>query len=793
MRLQLILKPLALPEFIFMRFRTVAILTNLAFVVENLLYGAIASPILASAPIAQQFAQANTISRSFNDVQGHWAESFIEALHTRGLIQGFPDGNFRPDAPLTRADFAAMIQSSFQNSRFPLGIVRGDPDQYITRAQALVLLVEGLNLSVQSVSANTLDNYFQDAAQILKSDRDRIAAAVENRLIVNYPDVRVLNPNRIATRAEITAFIYQALVKNGDLSPGGAGNNPASNSTSSLSTSQLPPQVINNQPALTSAIAAQNEEYTLGAGDRIRFDIVNVPEYSGEYQILVNGTLNLPLIGGVSVAGMTLRQAGSVIASLYSRTIRNPQLTVSLLTPRPVQIAIAGEVNRPGSYNISLTGTSDKGGGQLPTLTQAIKTAGGITQAANLRQVFVRRPQKFHQEQVIAVDLWALIKDGDLRQDLTLRDGDSIFIPTANDPNLAEASQLAAASFAADKTQPLSIAVVGEVAHPGSYVVKPNETGERPTLTQALQTAGGVTQAGDIHLIQVHRPTKNGSEQIINVDLWQLFKAGDLRQNLILEQGDTIFIPTANEVNIAQANQLAATNIAADKTQSLNVAVVGEVARPGPYTVKPDDKGGLPTLTKAIQTAGGITQLADIRQIEVHRPTRTGTEQVFSLNLWQLLQAGDLRQYLALQEGDTIVIPTATALNPQEVAQLATASFSPNSIKVNVVGEVNKVGTVEVPPNTPLNQALLAAGGFTNRAKKGVVDLIRLNPDGTVSKRNINIDFAQGISDRNNPVLRNNDVVVVNRSSAAQITDSLGAILNPLASIFSISSFFKIF
>ena len=487
-------------------------------------------------------------------------------------------------------------------------------------------------------------------------------------------------------------------------------------------------------------------------------------------------------------------QAGGVISTAYSRLIRDPQVTVSLVNLRPVQIAIAGEVNRPGSYTVSLaSGTENKNTIQFPKLTQAIKNAGGFTQAANLRQVLVRRPQKFGPEQIIPVDLWALLQAGDLSQDMTLRDGDTIFIPTANNLNLAESPQLAAASFAADKSQSITVAVVGEVARPGSYVVKPNETGDRPTLTIALQNAGGVTQAADVRFIQVRRPTKTGTDQIINVDLWQLLQAGDLRQNLILEQGDTIFIPTASEVNLAQANQLAATNIAADKTQPLSVAIVGEVLRPGPYTIKADEKGSLPTLTKAIQTAGGITQTADIRQIQLRRPTRNGTEQIFNLNLWQLLQAGDLRQDMALQQGDTIVIPTATALNPAEATQLAAASFSPNIIKVNVVGEVTKPGIVEVAPNTPLNQALLAAGGFNNRARKATVDLIRLNPDGTVYKRSLDVDFAKGINDKNNPSLRQNDVIVVGRSGLTQVSDTLGNILSPIGGIFSLFNFFRIF
>jgi polysaccharide export outer membrane protein len=131
-------------------------------------------------------------------------------------------------------------------------------------------------------------------------------------------------------------------------------------------------------------------------------------------------------------------------------------------------------------------------------------------------------------------------------------------------------------------------------------------------------------------------------------------------------------------------------------------------------------------------------------------------------------------------------VPTAVGLTPAETAQLATASFSPNSIRVNVVGEVTRAGVVEVPPNTPLNQAILAAGGFNNRARRNNVDLVRLNTDGTVTRRSIAINFANGVNDQNNPMLQNNDVIIVNRSGLASVGDTLGSILNPLSGIFSI-------
>ncbi|OKH38494.1 hypothetical protein NIES2119_10415 [[Phormidium ambiguum] IAM M-71] len=655
----------------------------------------------------------------------------------------------------------------------------------------------------------------------------------------------------------------------------------------------------------------------MGAGDRIGLDIFNVPEYSREYQILVNGTVNLALIGSVSLKGLTLQQASNLISSQYARFLRRPIVTVNLVAARPVQVAIAGEVIRSGSYSIPLTGAGGAGAGfQLPTLSQALTLAGGITQSANLRQVRLLRPGFG----TINLNVLGLVTRGELCEDITLRDGDSIFIPTSTSINLTTAQDIATSNIAPTQNVPLNILVAGEVLRPGPVIVQPDQTGALPTVSRAIQVAGGVTQAADLSQVRLRRFTRGGREQIIGVNLNQVLQGGDRRQDLILQQGDTIVIPTAATINpnqsfsitnstlaptqnqpinivvvgevtrpgpytvqpsqtgspptlsralqaagginqtaditqvqlrritrdgstqtttinlqqllqggdrrqdiflqegdsivvptateplpVAQSLEIVSSSIAADPSQPLNVAVVGEVSRPGTYTIQPfrpapgvqgalPSFAGLPTLSQAIQQAGGITQLADIRRIEVRRNTRLGTQQILVSNFWQLLQSGDRSQDLILQQGDTIFVPTAQDVDPSEAPQIAASSLSPATIRVNVVGEVIRPGITQIPPNTSLNQALLAAGGFNpTRAKKSVVELLRLNPNGTVTKRNITINFSRGINEEANPILRDNDVIIVRRSVSAEITDGLRTWLDPISNFFSIFNLIRIF
>jgi polysaccharide export outer membrane protein len=423
--------------------------------------------------------------------------------------------------------------------------------------------------------------------------------------------------------------------------------------------------------------------YTLGAGDRLQVSVFNVPEYSGEYQVLVDGTLNLPIVGSLNVADLTITQTTELISRQYAPFLRRPIVTVSLIAPRPLEIAIAGEVRSPGSYLVEVAG-----GQQFPTVTQAVQLAGGITRAAQVRQVQLRRFYQ-GQEQRYNIDLWRLLQNADLAQDLTLRDGDTLYIPRTNEINPLETRVLADSSFAGEE-QSIEVAVVGGGNSPGGHSLQEG----------AVERAAGEGLTGQ------------GGQRV----------------------------------------------------------------------------------TGAIASAGGITPLANIRNVELRRTTRDGTTQTLEVNLWDLLQSGNVRQDVLLQEGDTIFVPTASDINPSEINDIASATFSPETIQVNVVGEVNNPGAVAVPPNTPLNQAILNAGGFNNRrANQNEVTLVRLNPNGTATKRRIDIDFERGINEAGNPPLRNNDVVVVGRSGLTQVSDGLGTLLAPVTGAFSIFRIFGAF
>jgi len=211
-----------------------------AFLALGLTTAAVA-PLVSLAP-----AFAQTIN--YSDVPSdYWAKDFITEIVKMGIMEGFPEGTFRPDGPVTRAQFAAMLRrananywekpninksvtftdvstsywaANAINSVIRTGFMRGypgnifRPELNIPREQVFVFLANGLGYSSPQEPSSVLSIY-DDASSISDYALAPIAAATANQLVVNYPNTARLNPTGNATRAEVAAAIYQALVRDG--------------------------------------------------------------------------------------------------------------------------------------------------------------------------------------------------------------------------------------------------------------------------------------------------------------------------------------------------------------------------------------------------------------------------------------------------------------------------------------------------------------------------------------------------------------------------------------------------
>lgn len=185
---------------------------------------------------------------SFPDIKNHWARTFIEGLAERKILNGYPDGRFRPDNSVTRAEFAAIVTTAFSriphrreytpfadvpNNHWALSAIKKSyetvfitgfpnhqfrPSNRITRANALISIISGLGLpgKVDTDLLSFLPEIYRDYNQIPEYAKLGMAISTKAKLVASYPDITLLNPSLAATRADIAAFVYQALLYLGE-------------------------------------------------------------------------------------------------------------------------------------------------------------------------------------------------------------------------------------------------------------------------------------------------------------------------------------------------------------------------------------------------------------------------------------------------------------------------------------------------------------------------------------------------------------------------------------------------
>ncbi|KHG39650.1 MAG: S-layer homology domain-containing protein [Aphanizomenon flos-aquae KM1D3_PB] len=186
------------------------------------------------------------IQISFSDIsKNYWAKEYISELAAMEVIGGFPDGTFRPNAPVTRAELAALLQKVFIKSKVREAINFKDvpkrywaydairetyemgfftilnsknfnPTQKLNRLDVLITLAKGLNYKFTGSTENILAVY-SDASSIRNEHRNFIAALTENNVITNYPNKKLLNSKKVATRADVCALLYRAMVSAGEV------------------------------------------------------------------------------------------------------------------------------------------------------------------------------------------------------------------------------------------------------------------------------------------------------------------------------------------------------------------------------------------------------------------------------------------------------------------------------------------------------------------------------------------------------------------------------------------------
>jgi polysaccharide export outer membrane protein len=229
-------------------------------------------------------------------------------------------------------------------------------------------------------------------------------------------------------------------------------------------------------------------------------------------------------------------------------------------------------------------------------------------------------------------------------------------------------------------------------------------------------------------------------------------------------------------------------------SRPVKVTVTGEVERPGVFSLPTQSAAGWPTLVDVVQKAGGVTASGDLSRIEVLRPSARpgGPMQRYQFDYLTVLREGGHAPNPLIYDGDSVRLYQSESFDNADLITTAASNFAPDTIRVNVIGEVAKPGIQQVPSNAPLSQAIFASGGITRRGSISTVELVRVDGDGEPTVTVMSFDPSAVLSSPTNPPLRQNDVIVVNRSTLARVTDGLTDAFSPLTPIVNAASIFRI-
>jgi protein involved in polysaccharide export with SLBB domain len=451
-----------------------------------------------------------------------------------------------------------------------------------------------------------------------------------------------------------------------------------SNRSTSGSESQLPLEIESISKAAFDAVV-RTGLYVLGPGDVFSV-VVDTDQGLVAEEILVGaeGTLVIPYVGAVSIAGMRLAMADKAIADAVSRRFRHLDISINLARLRSFPVNVIGEVESPGAYFV-------KG---VEPVSELIFKAGGLIDEtkgrASLRNIEIRTTTPSGGiENIRRADLVLWNLTGDVSHNPFVVDGDQIFVPVKGD----------------------SITVSGSVHLPGSY-----EYAESDHVADLVRLGRGLIGNASGSSAEVLRLEADNVNRI-PIDLSAAL-SGDPNANIALMASDKLYV-------------------LGDRPR---VTLEGEVRFPGAYPITP----GL-TLKTLIERAGGLTDLASLRQASLIRRVDYGVEIVEDAKLSRLLTLPRNQ----LSDGDLAYIAIKTQQVPGRLpVDFVGLFFSGKSSEdIRLEGDdlvrvprlqptVLVNGSVAIPAAIPFDPAYTVqdyidrAGGFADNARRGDVYVI---------------------------------------------------------------------
>jgi S-layer homology domain len=342
-------------------------------------------------------------SWAFSDTQQYWAQPAIDRVSNKSIIGGYPDGSFRPNGAITRAEFSAILmkaanlspmpasQSPFvdvptQHWAFPAinaaksaGLVSGFPggmfypSRTISRVEALAMLANGAKLPMPSdAEANQILAGYNDAASVPAWARRAVAASLKAGMLNQFPNTAMVMPTNEASRGEVAAMVDNfTMVMAGGMPMNGqqmAGNTPGMMNPN-MPNGQMTNngQMMNGQPMGTNPAAMQGYVATVAQGTAFTATLTSaVSSETAKAGDPVTLTLDAPIVGNIGGQSMVVVPQGATISGMV-RTVEP-----------------SGRTGKNGLMEMDFTAITLPNGSRIPMMAR-IATESGVLEGDSTR------------------------------------------------------------------------------------------------------------------------------------------------------------------------------------------------------------------------------------------------------------------------------------------------------------------------------------------------------------------------------------------------------------------------
>jgi polysaccharide biosynthesis/export protein len=260
-------------------------------------------------------------------------------------------------------------------------------------------------------------------------------------------------------------------------------------------------------PTGAPAAGAAAADHPVGPEDLLEINVFEIPDLNRTVRVSERGTVSLPLLGEMSVKGLTATELEQKLrVELGRKYVKNPQVSVFIREYGSKRVSVIGAVGKPGVYE--MLGPR--------TLLQILSQAGGLNEDVGA-ELYVIRGTPDGASRKVEIPVADLMSNRDPSLNVPIQPGDVISVPV---------------------DRPIYVYVDGAVHTPGRI----EQLASRPiTLMQAIAKAGGATDRANMKAVQILRREEGGTQQAIEVNLKKLRKGKE--PDPVLRDGDIVVVP----------------------------------------------------------------------------------------------------------------------------------------------------------------------------------------------------------------------------------------------------------